>query len=317
MDKLQKYIKEITGIELSLKPVSKKELDKLPLYMRSNLKVGEISGKEIIFDFNSELTPDQCKKQFEIIEKNTSKHVVFVFNNLEAYNRKRLMQRQIGFIVPGRQMYIPKLFIDIKDYGSTERKKVEKLFPAAQCLLFYYILGKEIIGLNFKSIALKLNYGTMTITRVANVLANLNFCRIEGRKEKSLVFVNSRKQIWDEAQPLLTNPIDKEIYIDDKCESDFIYKAGINALAHYTEISEVSKKIYAVSYEMSKNLLNTGKIKPVKSRDAATTLQVWKYDPGILASGNIVDPLSLFVTLKDNNNERVQGELHKLIETLW
>lgn len=317
MDTLQKYIKEITGIELRLKPLPKKEIDKLPLYLRSNLKVGEILGREIIFTAKQNLTPDQYKKQADIIKKNTLKPVVFVFDNIESYNRKRLIQKKVGFIVPGRQMYLPQLLIDIKDYAAAEIKKSEKLFPAAQCLLFYHLLGNKIAGNNFKTIAKKLNYGTMTITRAANALANLNLCRIAGGKEKSLVFEKSRKQVWEDVQTYLIDPVDKELYTDDNCEFDSIYKAGINALAHYTEIAGADKNFYAVSYELSKSLLEKGKIKLVNSNDAGTTLQVWKYDPGILASGNIVDPLSLNITLKDNNNERVQGELHTLIESLW
>lgn len=317
MDALQKYIKEIIGIDLILKPLPQKEMDKLPLYIRSHLKVGEISGRNIIFVSRPNLTPDQYKKLADIIEKNTLKPVVFSFDNLESYNRKRLIQKKIAFIVPGKQMYLPQLFVDIKNYGSTQLKKAEKLFPAAQCLLFYHLLGNELIGNNFKTIAQKLNYGTMTITRAANVLTNLNLCRIEGGKEKTLVFEKSKKQIWEDAQVYLLNPVDKDIYTDDELEFEFIYKSGINALAHYTEIAGTDKNYFAISYESSKSLVNKEKIKLVNSPDASTTLQIWKYDPGILASGNVVDPLSLYFTLKDINNERIQGELHNLIETLW
>lgn len=317
MNNLQKYIKEITGVDLKLKLLPKKMLDKLPVYLRTNLKVGEVAGREVIFAIKQNLTPEQYKKQAEIIEKNTLKPVVFVFDNIESYNRKRLIQKKIGFIVPGRQMYLPQLFIDIKDFGSTQLKKSEKLFPAAQCLMFYHLLGNKVADNNFKTIAKKINYGTMTITRAANVLASFNLCRIEGGKEKSLVFEKSRKQLWEEVQTYLIDPVDKELYTDDNCEFNFIYKAGINALSHYTEIAGTDKNLYAVSYENWKSLLEKRKLNFIKSPDTGTTIQVWKYDPGVLADGIIVDPLSLYLTMKDNDNERVQGELNKLLESLW
>ena len=317
MDNLQKYINEILGVELKLKILPKEEVNKLPLYLRNNLSVGELLGQDLIFVIKPGLTPNQYKKQEDIIEKVLQKPAVFVIDNIESYNRKRLIQKKVGFVVPGRQMYLPDLLIDVKEYNKAQTKKTERLFPAAQCLLFYYLRGNEITGINFKAIAKKLNYGTMTITRAANTLANLNLCKIEGKKEKRLVFEKNKNQIWGDAQTYLINPVHKEYYTDNNCDFDFVYRAGINALSHYTEIAEADKNFYAVSYETSKSLFKEKKINLVDSPDAKTTLQVWKYDPGILASNNTIDPFSLFLTLKDNTNERVQGELNKLIESLW
>lgn len=317
MDNLQKYIKETLGIELKLKTLPKKEVDKLPLYLRNNLRAGELLGQDLIFAIKPGLTPDQYKKQGDIIEKVIKKPVVFVIDNIEPYNRKRLIQKKVGFIIPARQLYIPNLLIDIKEYNKFQIKKAEKLFPAAQCLLFYYLVGNEITGINFKAIAEKLNYGTMTVTRAANTLANLNLCKIEGKKEKRLVFEKNESQIWEDAQAYLINPVDKEYYTDDNCDFDFVYQTGINALSHYTEIGAIDRNFYAVFYKTSKFLFEEKKINLINSPDAKTTLQIWKYDPGILASNHAVDPLSLFLTLKNNTNERVQGELHKLIESLW
>ena len=317
MKYLKKYIEETLGIELKIKAPSKKELGKLPLYLRNNVSLGEILGREIFFVSNFDLTPDQYKKQSEVIEKATLIPVVFILENIAAYNRKRLVQKKVGFIVPGKQMFIPNLFIDFKEYKSTQIKETENLSPAAQCLLFYFLLGNKITGLNFNEVAKKLNYGNMTIKRASNALAQLGLCEIEGGKGKSLVFEKSKEQIWNDAQEYLISPISKEVYTDDNCNYDFFYKAGINALSHYTAIAATNKNLYAISYETAKKIFDKKKIKLVNSPNAGTTLQVWKYDPGILVSGKVVDPLSLFLILKDSGNERVQGELQKLIERLW
>lgn len=316
MKYLKKYIEETLGIVLKIKAPSKNELSRLPLYLRKNISLGEILGREIIFIINSDLTPDQYKKQSEVIEKATHKPVVFVLENIAAYNRKRLVQKKVSFVVPGKQMFIPNLFIDFKEYKTAQIKKTENLSPAAQCLLLYFLLGNKITGVNFNEVAKKLNYGNMTITRASNTLVQLGLCEIEGAKGKRLVFVKSKEQIWSDAQEYLISPLRKEVYTDDSCNYDTFYKTGINALSHYTAITAMKKKSYAISYETSKKMFDK-KIKLVDSPDARTTLQVWKYDPGILSSGNVVDPLSLFLILKDNGNERVQDELQKLIVRLW
>lgn len=317
MNTIEKYVKESTGLDLKLKHLPKKELDRFPLYLRTKLWVGELAERELIFAIKPNLTPEQCKKQAEIIENITLKPVVFVFDNIESYNRKRLIQRRVGFIVPGKQMYLPQLFIDIKDFGSTQTKISDKLFPAAQCLLFYHLLGNKISGNNFKTIAESINYESMTITRAAKTLENLNLCIIEGSKEKTIVFEKSRKLLWEEIQKHLIDPVDKEFYTDDNYEFELLHTAGINALAHYTEIAGTNKITYAVSYENWKSLLEKRNFNLTKSPNAGITIQVWKYDPGVLTTKNIVDPFSLYLTLKDNYNERVQSELNKLLESLW
>ena len=47
-------------------------------------------------------------------------------------------------------------------------------------------------------------------------------------------------------------------------------------------------------------------------------IQVWKYNPKMLSTEGVVDKLSLYLSLKDNDDERIQIELDRLInEMSW
>lgn len=320
MDKLQTYFKEALGIEVKLIPLPKDEQNKLPLYLRNKLKTCEILGRDLIFAIQTNeanFTPEQYQKQSDIIENTLEKNVVFVFENMELYNRKRLIQKKVAFIVPGRQMYIPFLLIELREFNKTQTKKTEKLFPAAQCLLFYYLLGNKVTGMNFKMLAEKLNYGKMTITRAANTLTELNLCKIEGGKDKTLIFEKDKPQLWKDAITYLIIPFDKQVYTDDAVDPAIIFKTDITALAHYTNIAANGKLCYAVSQLSYKNLLEMKNIRLDKNGVGNTCLQIWKYDPGILTSDNFVDPLSLYMTFTNYEDERVQGELYKFLDNLW
>lgn len=39
--------------------------------------------------------------------------VVYVTTTLASYERKRLVQQKVPFIVPGNQLYLPELAIDL------------------------------------------------------------------------------------------------------------------------------------------------------------------------------------------------------------
>jgi len=45
-------------------------------------------------------------------------------------------------------------------------------------------------------------------------------------------------------------------------------------------------------------------------------IEVWSYDPATLSQDGIVDPLSLFLSLRDDPDERVQGALRRMLEGL-
>ena len=45
-------------------------------------------------------------------------------------------------------------------------------------------------------------------------------------------------------------------------------------------------------------------------------VQVWMYNPGNLAKNFLVDKLSLYLSLRDSSDERVQKELKSLIEEM-
>lgn len=45
-------------------------------------------------------------------------------------------------------------------------------------------------------------------------------------------------------------------------------------------------------------------------------IEVWKYDPKLLTHTGTVDKLSLFLSLKDNEDERVKIELDNLINDM-
>ena len=50
---------------------------------------------------------------------------------------------------------------------------------------------------------------------------------------------------------------------------------------------------------------------------AQQCVQLWTYDPQVLACGGCVDILSFHQSLKDESDERIQGELDKLLERFW
>lgn len=141
-----------------------------------------------------------------------------------------------------------------------------------------------------------------------NGLASLS----EG-KEKLFRFVYEGKQLWENALQYLESPIEFIVYTPRIDVSDKSLISEQNALAEYTLLSggphrvAISKDVY---YEIRNDIY--------WDQFGETGVEVWKYDPLLLSDTNTVDRLSLYLMLKDYEDERVQIELEKMMnDVVW
>jgi hypothetical protein len=55
---------------------------------------------------------------------------------------------------------------------------------------------------------------------------------------------------------------------------------------------------------------------PTDKRFGNNVIQIWRYSPSLLSGTNTVDKLSLYLSLKDADDERIQIELDNLIKEM-
>jgi DNA-binding MarR family transcriptional regulator len=330
------YIQKTLGVQINATPLAKVYMDKLPMYIGETYKLFNIEffNNEIILaqPKNEEyLSIQQTEKQVLQMKNTLNKKVVIVLENLLAFQRKRLIEKGINFIVAGKQMYLPDLLIDLKETKMQLKRsgKNEKLLPSAQFLLIYYILHHNqswnLENFSFKEIAKKMNYTPMAIT---NAIDNLKFhelVEVRGEKEKFIRFRGNRVELWNKVQMqnLLVNPVIKTVFLDEMPKGIKLLKSNQSALPEYTNLNPSKQQYYAIEktifYELKKDktLINPNEL------DGRYAIEIWKYNPFVMIedlpiSLNVVDPLSLFLSVKDIRDERVEGELEQLVKkNVW
>lgn len=98
-----------------------------------------------------------------------------------------------------------------------------------------------------------------------------------------------------------------DVLLDGQTES------GVNALSAYTMINGDDKHCYAMPKETLKSLDIT-----YNKTFGENEIQIWRYAPKLLSRTGTADRLSLYLSLKENDDERVQIELERLInEMQW
>ena len=329
MDTLRKYIQETLGDDLKPVLVKEHETDRLPFFLKTMYQLyrANFLGRDLLLAKmrnENASTIQQIEKHFQLIQETFGNFIVLVAQNIPAFNRKRLIEKGINFIVPGKQMYLPALMLDLRETYSKPTQKKLTLLPSAQCILLYHILHRDekIEELPLKQIAGLLNYTSMAISKATDNLRKHNLCKLEGTREKFIRFTGNIPELWQNALPFLVNPMLKQVYADNFPQTDFWKKANESALPEYSDMNESKLEYYAIDRGNYFKFRKNGQLQNLNDFEGNYCIEVWKYSPVALTKGitkkNNVDPLSLYLSLKDKKDERIERALEKIIENyIW
>lgn len=332
MQNLKTYINDILGTKIDPTPVPAAEQERLPFYIREAYKLyfALLFNQPLVLATLKEgnaFTNMQIEKHLHLLRQNMDKKVALVSDDMTAINRRRLIDRGVNFIVPGKQLFLPEFLMDLKEDFNNRNKKDKKkaLLPSGQFILLYHILHRnervQLTDLSFKEIAGKIGYSPMAITKATEDLKDHELCIVTGGKEKYIRFDQERNTLWDKAKPYLINPVLKRVYIDKKPNAPML-ASNLTALPEYSDINPGGQAYYAIERTIFYGLQKSGGLINENEEEGPYCLEVWKYDPiklseGISREGN-VDPLSLYLSLKVNPDERVEMALEQIINKyIW
>lgn len=331
MNELYQYIEQITGMPLKVKQLPRQEVEALPLYLKQGYKwkLAEIDGKLWLLaemTENDQLSVSQVEIHFTRARNILGHPVMAVFQDLEAYNRRRLIEKQIPFIVVNKQVYIPGFLVDLKENFEFKSKVHSKLIPLAQLIVLYYLLHKqeikELENKTFKELAVFFHTTQMEITRTADNLKALNLINVGTGKEKYIRFITQHKQLWNdiEQRKLFIYPVQKQVYMDHKFFKGLL-KSNSTALAEYTDMNPTRQEFYAIDKKVFYKFEEENRREPVNAIDAKYCIEIWKYDPAVLVKNgsypqDMVDPLSLYLSLLNTKDERVEIALDQLLNKI-
>jgi len=331
MENIIKYVGEVLGIEIRINKFEKEDYNTLPLFIESIYTLYEtvLFDKELIVAKYKESEDFSIKKtntHFALINEIKHKNVVLILDSISSIMRKRLIEKKISFIVPNKQLYLPELLIQLQERFSIPviKKEKQKLLPSAQLILLYHFSNKEINLelLSFKQLAHKLNYTQMAITKAIDNLKQLSLITVEGEKEKFIRFKISRKKLWSEIieRNLFVNPVFKSVYIDIIPQSVKLLRSYTSALPEYSNMNPSKQTYFAIEKSLFYQLEKENEFLNINLYEGKYCLEVWKYNPAKLVENikneaQAVDPLSLYLCLKNSKDERIEMAIEQIIKT--
>jgi len=315
------YLNETLGVRVAVRPWA--ERNRLPIFLKQAYEfyLLEILGREclaIVDRGNDEVSPATIRKHTEHLLAKFPGDVIYVRDRVAAYQRKRLIEHRVPFIVPGNQLYLPSFGMDLREFYRKLHETPEEFSPAAQVVLLYLLLRAPAGPHTPNELAKRLGYSKMSMSRVLQELENRTFARIEtvGRN-RLLAIADDRQRAWKEALPFLRDPATRRCHVSRPSKPIVGVTAGLSALAHYSMLSAASQETVAMTVARWRTIQAQFDLKPASPSDTATvTVEVWSYDPLILAEDNFADRLSLFLSLRETTDERIEAALAEMMETL-
>jgi len=317
----RRYIKETLNI--LAQPKKWIEAEKLPFYLRNLYVFFEVAILDtpclaMAAKDEVEQTPATIHKHILQVQKKWGHEVIYVHPKVSAYNRKRLIEHKLPFVVPGNQMYLPFLGIDLREHFKKIRNIDPQCSPSTQTVVLYALLHGTRNGFTPKILADILGYTPMTMTRAFDELqaAGLGEIAMEGR-ERVLRFDRNKKKLWEQARKFLRNPVKKRLWVKKLVDEPLGVKAGLTALSHYSALAEPANPVFAMAGKKWKKIKNRNDVMELTIAEPdAYELEIWSYSPGLFEKGDAVDRFSLYLSLQASVDERVESALEKMMEQI-
>ena len=316
--RFEAYLREALGLDSR---VAKWPGEKtLPLYLRELYVFyrARLNAEVLLLvpKTGDEQSPATLAKHMNKIREKWDHDLVFVNEAVSSLTRKRMIEQKIPFVIPGNQMYLPMLGVDLREYFRKMQSARTALSPATQVLILDALYHPKIEADTPTVSAKRFGVSTMTMTRAFDELDHVGLGEhtVNG-KERRLRFPGKPIELWEAALPFLKSPVKKTTYIGSHLPSGNRLKSGLSALAEYSYLSQPETGMFAVEADEFRRIRKTEIQEWTRSPGPESMgIELWSYPPSRFGRKGVADPLSVYLSLKEDGDERVQAALKDLLK---
>ncbi|WP_423679677.1 hypothetical protein [Undibacterium sp. WLHG33] len=316
----------------------------LPLYLQANwiFRRIDVAGMECLLIWDAwgeqQETASNLRKHIEKLRASTTMPIIYGVSDTTSFHRKRMIDQGIAFVVPGKQLYLPFAALDLREnFAAYKSQPVSRLSACAQQLVLLECLGYWQPQCPAQEWAARLGLSKMTVSRAYSELDALGIAHFEllGR-QTNLYFKDRGQVLWERALPHLSSPVKREVNMSrriyQECRDRFQWMqqelvnlecaAGEWALSKLGMLASPKQACFALGkLEWEWFTKFSPAIEDARYDEDVVHIQAWRYDPNFPKDHrqnlHTVDPLSLYLSLQDMKDDRIQIALDELLAQVW
>jgi DNA-binding transcriptional ArsR family regulator len=313
---VEAYLKENIDENVVIK--LKKVKSRVPIFLTNiynfyDLKILDTSC--ILLEILDDLPGvDVIKKHVNRIEELTNQPIVLYYKAITRYRRKSLIENRISFIIEDGQIFLPFLSLDLKKISPCLERKPTTFTPSDQLLFLYFLYNQDAV-VNSTEIAKIMGFTPMTASRVLNKLYDAKLVTFElggrtGRSKEYKRILNP--EYFKKGLKYIKTPVKRVFFVEEAPQNSLI--AGLEALSELSMINPPEYMVRAISnkYLKEKDIKIINNMDIVKD-NKFVQLEVWDYDPKLFSANKYPDLLSLYASLKDEKDERIEMALDEML----
>lgn len=323
MKRLANTLMLFFGHEVTLQVVNPSRAIRLPALTKQHLefyttRLPYRADDLLIIRCQEQFTPRIIKSMYAEIKKQLAGLPLLYFDKLPTRDKQQLIKARVQFIVGDSFLYAPLIGIcgESRDFVPTENNLVKRfeLTPTAETILIGQILDARFSGALGNEIAKAICVTPAAASQALQELEKHGLVSlVRTGKGKSAEF-EERSFIWQTGLKLLRNPVEKEMTLDSPPPTGSI-RAGLSALADSSMLVEPDIPVWAIHKHHFANLKSMPTL-PSSEIEKQYILQIWRRDPLILSQEGKIDPISLYLSLQKESDERIKKELLRVLEKL-
>jgi DNA-binding MarR family transcriptional regulator len=237
--------------------------------------------------------------------------VIFFFDSLVTQNKRALIKNKLSYIIGNKQFYIKELAFKNNDY--LDRTVIQTdFFSASTQSILIDILSLDQTNVSQKELGNILKRDKVYISRALKELENKGLINRKLVNNRYYINIEDKLAVWNKSIKYLKDPVANVYFISKSTfqfYEDLFVSSGILALTERSNLFS-NELVYAIEQDVFKNNFIHDYM-PYPLRDGIK-IEVWKSE--IPLYKNKINPLALYLSLKNDSDERVVSELLELIK---
>jgi hypothetical protein len=320
LEEVQKFIEETTGQTNIVQPMEKRI--QVPQYLHAlyDLLPARIHKLSTILAFvkNNEIpkTTD-LKAHAKTLFQKTGDQVVFVFENMNPKKSATYVKNHLAFISLGNEIYLPFVMLKIHAVHQSSGPRQERLELTAwpQIIVTRQLVHKDVNGRTGTELAELFKVTKMTISRAIQELEATPVCKVVLEAQKKIIKFGSQEDIWHESYPMLRNPVHTIERIRHLPDGLTHILAATSALAAKTNLAEPAHQEVALDKRERKKFPSKS-FTDGENNDDFYQVQFWNWNPAYTEKDGVVDPVSLYLSLRNTTDERIAMARDEFLQTI-
>ncbi|MCM0596922.1 winged helix-turn-helix domain-containing protein [Periweissella fabaria] len=307
----------------------------MPTILKSSISFANVTINQeevVLIDTSAELNEDHLIQLIQLL-KNVPLPIIFLADSFSIDTQMLLTKNQFGFI---SQMgfYLPSLKPVKVTKPTMQLISLSKNQQIIILALIYWKLlhddDSNTFHIKVRQLADYLNITAMTISRALRTFVDAGWLATSGytRNHSFSIPTGYDLNSWvNEILRLLPSPVQKTLYVPINQIEQIEEKklASLTALSKFTLIAPTTLVSWAISNNQLTDELKQANLPEFNARLTPknnAAVEIWKYDSQVfnqLLPKNYqlaVDPVSLFLSLRNSHSKEVTEQLNKLLENL-